>query len=116
MLYLALKTVLTALVVVAVSEVAKRSSLFAGLIASLPLTSLLAIIWLYMDTGSAEKVTDLSRGILLMILPSLIFFIALPMALKAGLTFPFATLAAIAVTGGTYWAYTAVLRIYGVTL
>lgn len=116
MLYLAIKTVITALVVVAVSEVAKRSPLLAGLIASLPLTSLLAIIWLFADTGSIESVTNLSRGILLMILPSLIFFIALPLGLNAGLGFAGALTAAIAVTGGTYWAYTAMLRIWGISL
>lgn len=116
MLYLALKTVITALIVVAVSEVAKRSPLLAGLIASLPLTSLLAIVWLFMDTGSIENVTNLSRSILLMILPSLVFFVALPLGLNAGFGFPAALTAAIAVTGGTYWAYTAVLRIWGISL
>lgn len=116
MLYLAIKTVITALIVVAVSEVAKRSPLLAGLLASLPLTSLLAIVWLFVDTGNTESVINLSRSILLMILPSLVFFVVLPLGLNAGFGFAGALTAAIAITGGTYWAYTAMLRIWNISL
>ena len=116
MFYLALKTVISAVVIVAVAEIAKRSPLFAGLIASLPLVSVLAIIWLYADTRSAEPVIDLSRSILLMILPSLVFFLALPVALKIGVPFAPALIVAIAVTAGTYWGYTQILGRWGISL
>ena len=46
---------LSALIIVAVSEVAKRSSLLGAALASLPLTSLLAFVWLYLDTGDTQK-------------------------------------------------------------
>ncbi len=87
MFYLILKFALTAAVIVAVSEVAKRSSLFGALIASLPLTSLLAIIWLYLDTGSIEKVSALTSSILWLVLPSLLFFVVFPWLLRHGLAF-----------------------------
>ena len=69
--YLA-KVAITALLVVAISEIAKRSSLMGALLASLPLTSILAFIWLYLETGSGEKVAALSASILWLVLPSLV--------------------------------------------
>ncbi|MEQ8195315.1 MAG: DUF3147 family protein [Rhodospirillales bacterium] len=116
MFYLALKTVVSAVIIVAVSEIAKRSPLFAGLVASLPLVSVLAIVWLYADTRNPQQVIDLSRGILLMILPSLIFFIVLPAGLKLGVAFVPALLAAIFVTAAAYWGYTVLLARFGITL
>ena len=56
MLYYTIKILLSSLVLVAVSEIAKRSSTLGALLASLPLTSLLAFVWLYLDTGDVQKV------------------------------------------------------------
>ena len=86
-MYFLLKTVITALIVAAVSELARRYSLFAAAIASLPLTSILAMMWLYHDTQDAAKVSALSHDILWLVAPSLIFFLALPLLLQAGLKF-----------------------------
>ena len=76
------KIAVSALVVVAVSEIAKRSSLFGGLLASLPIISFMAMIWLYVDTKDAEKVASLSVNIFWLVLPSLVFFLLLPWLLK----------------------------------
>ena len=82
------KILITTALVVAVSEVSKRSTLIGGLLASLPIVSLLAIIWLYIDTKDAGKVAALSTSIFWMVLPSLVFFLALPpLLLKAKLNF-----------------------------
>jgi len=83
----AIKILLTAGIVVAVSEASKRSSLLGGLLASLPLISFLGMIWLYIDTGSTEKVAELSSSIFWLVLPSLPFFLLLPFLLKKGLGF-----------------------------
>ena len=77
-----IKVALTAGLIVAVSEVSKRNTLFGGLLASLPLVSLLAMIWLYFDTRDATKVAALSTNIFWLVLPSLVFFLALPPLLK----------------------------------
>ncbi len=87
MLQVIIKVVLTSLVVVAISEIAKRNSLFAAALASLPLTSILAIIWLYLETSDTEKIAQLATGIFWLVLPSLILFIALPLLLRAGMSF-----------------------------
>jgi len=80
----ALKLAVTAAVVVAIAEIAKRSTFWAALLASLPLTSLLAFVWLWLDSGDAEKVASLSQGIFWLVIPSLLLFILLPLLLRAG--------------------------------
>jgi hypothetical protein len=86
-LYYVLKVAISALLIVAVSEISKRYSLAAGVLASLPIVSVLAMIWLYIDTSSIEKVSQLSTSIFWMVLPSLSLFIMLPLLLKSKLPF-----------------------------
>lgn len=82
-----IKILLTAMVVVAVTEIAKRSSFWGAALASLPLTSLLAFVWLYVDTHDAQRVADLSREIFWLVLPSLSLFVLLPILLRSGWNF-----------------------------
>jgi hypothetical protein len=82
------KVLITTALVVAVSEVSRRSTLIGGLLASLPVVSLLAMIWLYLETRDAGKVAALSTSIFWLVLPSLVFFLVLPpLLLKAKLNF-----------------------------
>jgi len=112
----ALKVAITALVVVAIAEVAKRSTFVAAILASLPLTSVLAMIWLYADTGDAQKVADLARGIFWLVLPSLALFIALPLMLRAGWPFGASLLASSTLTVACYFAMLALLKRLGIAL
>ena len=73
MTYYLVKLIITALVVVVVSEVAKKSTFVGAIIISIPLTSLLAFIWLYVDTKDYQKVIDLSYGTILLSVPSFAF-------------------------------------------
>src|ERR1700759_4238123 len=82
-----IKVLITALVVAGISELAKRYSVFAAVLASLPLTSILALIWLYLDTGDTLKVADLSYNILWAVIPSMIFFVDLPVLVKLKIPF-----------------------------
>jgi hypothetical protein len=86
-MYFVIKLVVSAAIVAAVSEIAKRSTMFGALVASLPLTSLLALIWLYRETGDANRVAMLSSDILWLVLPSLVLFALLPILLKRGMNF-----------------------------
>lgn len=116
MLHLILKVFVTSLVVVSVTEIAKRSTLMAAVLASLPLTSILAMIWLYQDTADAQATARLSTGIFWMVLPSLFFFIAFPMLLKSGFRFYPALTAACLLMAGVYWMYTQMLKRLGVEI
>jgi hypothetical protein len=82
MLYYLVKLAISATLIVLVSEVAKRSTWLGGVLASLPLVSFLSIVWLYVDTNDADKVADLSTDTFWLVLPSLTFFLALPLLLK----------------------------------
>lgn len=85
--YFVLKCMISGVIVGIVSEVARKNPGFAAIIASLPLTSILALIWLYKDTGDSKAVLDLSNGIALVVLPSLVFFIVLSLLLRYGWNF-----------------------------
>ena len=116
MSYLIIKTIVSALVIVIVSEIAKKSSLFAGLLASIPLTSFLAFIWLYWETKDSAKVMDLSNSIMLMIIPSFVFFIVLTIALKLNISFLYSMLISVTSTGILYWLYINLLNKLGFSL
>ncbi len=103
------KVALTAAIVVAVSELAKRSSLWAALLASLPLTSLLALVWLYLDTGSTDAVAGLSRSIFWLVLPSLPLFVVLPAMLRSGWPFWLSLAVGCGTTVAAYWVMVAAL-------
>ena len=115
-MYTIFKILLTAMIIVGISEIAKRSTLIAGIVASIPLTSLLALTWLYFDTQSSSTVMDLSRNILLMIPPSLTFFIALYSLLGWNTAFTLSLLISIVLTAVVYWIYFYILNFFGVNL
>ena len=104
-MYLLLKALLSGAIVAAASELARRSSLLGAVLISLPLISILALIWLYRDTRSVDEVADLSWSILWVIVPSLVFFAVLPLALRNGVAFWPALLLACAVTAVAYGAW-----------
>jgi len=87
MLYLVIKAALSGIIVAAVSEIARRYPSRGGLVASLPLTSLLAMLWLWRDTGDSGRVAALDGSTFWFILPSLPLFLALPLLLRSGLGF-----------------------------
>lgn len=116
MLQYAIKLIITAVVVVAVAELAKRGSLWGALLAALPLTSLLAMLWLYQDTGDAMRVAALASNILWWVIASLPFFIVLPLMIKNGFTFWPSLGAAIVATFASFLAFMLVLPRFGIKL
>ena len=116
MFYYAIKVIISALLIVAVSEIAKRSTGFAALVASLPLTSLLAFVWLHMEASSPDKIAELSSQIFWLVLPSLLLFLLLPLLLKHGLSFWVSLGLSMAATAGCYVAFLPLLRRMGVNL
>lgn len=116
MLETALKVAVTSLLVVAASEAAKRSILVGAVLASLPLTSLMAMAWLYADTRDPEKVAALAHSIFWLILPSLVLLLALPLLLRRGMGFVPSLFIASALTAVSYFLMIAVLKRFGIEL
>lgn len=116
MVQFALKVLITAVTVVAISELSKRSNTLGAIIASLPLTSLLAFLWLYGETGDTAKIAELSKGIFWYVLPSLVLFVALPLLLNAGLNFWISLAVSCGLTFGAYLVMTAVLARFGIMI
>jgi hypothetical protein len=116
MFYAALKVLITSVLVVAVTEAAKRSTLFGALVASLPLVSVLAFVWLYIETGDVEKIASLAQGIFWLVLPTLILFLALPVLLRNGVGFYLSLFLSIGLTAGAYLLMTFALGRFGITV
>ena len=82
-----LKTLISAVLIAGASELARRSTVAGALLVSLPLTSLLAIGWLWHDTHDPARIAAFTTETLWLVLPSLLFFVVLPLALRFGMTF-----------------------------
>jgi hypothetical protein len=102
MLYLILKAGLSGLIIAAVSEIAKRSPGFGALVASLPLVSILGMMWLWQDTHDPLRLDDHAQATLWYVLPSLPMFLILPALLRRGTPFWVALGTGCLVTIGLY--------------
>jgi hypothetical protein len=116
MVYYVTKLFVSAALIVLISELSKRSSLVGALLASIPLVSVLAMIWLYVDTKDAVQVASLSRSIFWLVLPSLTLFLLLPALLQRGLSFYPSLAASIAATIAAYYALIAIAPRFGLRL
>lgn len=115
-MYLALKTIMTALIVVGISSLGKKFTLLGGLLASLPLTSILAFIWLYQETKDVSKIIELSYVIFWMVIPSLFFFLCLPWFLKLGWRFYPSLASSALLMVGVYSLYIIIMKKFGVRI
>jgi len=116
LVYYLVKIAITTALIVAISEIARRSSFIAAVLASIPLVSVLAMIWLYVDTGDTNRVSELATSVFWLVIPSLALFIALPVLLKHGVNFYLSMSLSIAVTVLCYWLMVTVLGHYGIKL
>jgi hypothetical protein len=87
MWYLAIKAALSGVLIAIISEVAKRYPGFGGLIASLPLVSVLGMMWLWRDKPDAANMAAHAEGTFWFVLPSLPMFLLIPMMLRQGFGF-----------------------------
>ena len=98
MYYLLVKALLSGAIIAAVSEIAKRSPGFGALVASLPLVSLLGMIWLWRDTGDPVRMAAHAEATFWFVLPSLPMFLLIPILLRQGYSFWVALAAGCALT------------------
>lgn len=82
-----INTIVSAVVIALSAELSKKSNVLSALLISLPMSSILLLSIIYFRTNDVQKVSEISYSILWFILPSLIFFIILPLLLKQGLNY-----------------------------
>ena len=113
MLYYAAKVGLSALIIVLVSEISKFNATIGGLIKSLPLVSLLAILWIYIETKNTETIADLSVSTFWFVLPTLPMFLLFPYLLRQKVDFYWSLGLSIAFMLVCYVVTIAILRRFG---
>jgi len=116
MIAFAVRALLSGIIVAAVALIARRSPAAAALVASLPLVSLLGMIWLWRDTGDKLRIAAHAEATFWYVLPSLPMFLLVPAMLRAGAGFWPALVAGCALTVLLYLATAAVVARFGITL
>jgi len=111
-----LKLFLTAGIIVLISEISKRVPLLGSLIASLPLVSVLGMLWMYGESRDIQRIATHAEGTFWYVLPSLPMFLVLPWMLRKGLSFPVSLSAGIVLTCFLYVLMTKVLSKFGLNL
>lgn len=111
-----LKVIISAFIIVFVAEIAKRNVFWGGVLASIPLVSLLAFIWLYIETRDVNKIIGLSWNIFWLVLPSLTLFVALPILLKINIRFPIALGLSVMIMAVAYVVMATALKRFGVQI
>ena len=112
--YYVIKVVISSALVVLISEIAKKNGILAGVLASIPLVSFLAIIWLYFETKDVGKIAELSNNIFWLVLPSLSFFLVFPYLLKRNVLFGWAMLLSAGIMVILYLCLILILKLNGV--
>ncbi len=113
--WLVTKYLVTAAVVVLVSEAAKRSGKAGGFVAALPLITLLALIWLYLEDQPQERIASFARYTFWYVIPTLPMFLAFPVLLPRIGFWP-ALLASVLLTIVCFGLFALVLRRFGIEL
>jgi hypothetical protein len=116
MLYLIIKAAISGIIIAAVSEIAKRWPGIGALIASLPLISILGMLWLWHDTKDVQRLAVHAEGTFWYVLPSLPMFLLIPLLLRKGVPFIPALLTGCVLTIILYVAMTAIGPRFGLKL
>ena len=91
------KIIISAIIIFIASEIAKKDTLVGAIIVSLPMISLLSIIWIYVETRDIERIISFSYSVFSMIIPSLSFFLTLPYFLKKNISFSISLMLSIVI-------------------
>ena len=116
MTYYIVKIVITTVLIVAIAEISKRSSFAGAILASIPIISVLAMTWLYVESKDVTKVAELSTSVIWLVIPSLALFLSLPVLLKQGVNFYLSLSISIMLTVACYWFMISILNHYEIDL
>ncbi|MGB3930550.1 MAG: DUF3147 family protein [Sphingobium sp.] len=116
MSYLLVKAVISGILVAAASEIAKRYPGFGALIASLPLVSVLGMLWLWRDRPDAANMAAHALATFWYVLPSLPMFILIAVLLRHGFSFKIALAAGCVLTAILYLITVGMLRRFDINI
>ena len=115
MIWIITKYLLTAAMVVLISEVAKRSDRLGGFIAALPVMTLLTLFWLYIENQGEEKIANHAYYTFWYVIPTLPMFLFFPYLLPK-LGFWLTMGISIAITVACFGLFTLILKVFGIQL
>ena len=104
---------LTALIIFAVVQVSERNTLLAAVLASIPIVSVLAMMWMNHEGQSAEEISGFAKDIVWLLIPSLLMFIVMPLLIERGWEFYPALGAGLATTILGYFMMIQIMEKYG---
>ena len=104
---------LTALIIFAVVQVSDRSTILAAVLASIPIVSVLAMMWMNHEGQSAEEISVFAKEIVWLLIPSLLMFIVLPLLIDRGWDFYPALGVGLMTTIAGYFLMIQIMEKYG---
>ena len=110
-----IKYLITAGLVVLISEIAKRNDQWGGLMASLPLVTLLTLVWMQLEQQPIDKIANHAWYTFWYVLPTLPFFLIFPALLKT-CGFWLALLIAVGITLMIFLGFAKVVAMFGIEL
>ncbi|MBC8312257.1 MAG: DUF3147 family protein [Candidatus Marinimicrobia bacterium] len=116
MTFLISKYLITAFIIVFVSEIAKRSDKMGALISSLPLVTILVMIWLYLENQSTEKIANHAYYTFWYVIPTLPMFLVIPFLLSRGYSFSLSLSISIIITFFCFIFTAYIAKLFGVNL
>ena len=116
MTYYIIKLLITTFLIVLISEIGKRYSLAGALLAAIPLVSILAMTWMYVDTNDTASAVEFSKRIVWLIAPSMTLFIVFPILIKKGVAFYPSMFVSTVMTIFAYYSVIYVVGKFGIKL
>jgi len=110
------KLLLSAAVIVVVNKIQCFSDRLSALLIALPLTSLVAMVWMHQAEQGSQRIANHAEGTFWFVLPTLPMFLALPWMLRQGWGFWPSLAANCLLTAGLFWVLVRVLRRFGIDL
>ena len=114
-----IKYLITAAVVVAVSELAKKSDKLGALMVAMPLVTILAMVWIFVESGDSEKTRKLADHAFYTfwyVVPTLPMFLVIPFLLRKELHFSLVMLIYCVGTYGLFYLWAKLLQKFGIDL
>jgi len=85
-----------------------------AVLAAIPLVSILAMTWMYIDTGESKSAVDFSNSIVWLIIPSITLFIIFPILINRGFSFYLSMIISIVLTILAYYSVIFILQKLGI--